>query len=493
MSGSLTYTFHDGSKADGLTPEQYKSAKEWDRMNSPVNLNAAQQVAKVAADVLPAVGGALGTTFGFTGGAAATAPMLGAGSVPGAIYGGLAGTGMGVAGQEALYGLAGIPHDKGLGAFADRLAKNAAVGMLGAPMQAAPMALAAASPKVAPAVMKTAIGNAQPEAEAAMLKWNIPANSAGVKMARKLMDTAMASRKAALDGAEANGWGVSFKSLLRVLRTRARRYADADLLSTEGEAALARAEKVLMEKIGRGEQVGERAVALPGSGGAQGVTSVTLGRPGRAVGVTGRVGSEGKPLVVTGASGAPSNTAPVYAPAPRLTPSRLEEIKEHAQTEARALYEARQGVKGSSPSAMERGYEAIAAEAQRALERIPGVKSANASYAELKVAEKAAYEAAKRSPARRAVAAGMGAAFGPAHALLTGDPRFMLESLPAAGAAAVLSDAGNLSRMALTLNNPGTMGRAGIAAGTATRLPETALRILGLLSPEVTNQPEPGQ
>lgn len=448
MSELRSYTFRDGSVADSLTDEQYREAQAYDDAHQPkpkASLSVGQSLAKFGGDILPALTGTAGTIAGTPGGPA------------GMFWGGATAATMGGVGREAIYNMAGIPHDQNPLWTLARLSGDFTLGGAGALGQGAPTMLTGQAGRLAPAVEKMAIGNAAPGAEEMMLKHSIPASNKGVKMAQAMAEKVMQVRQQVLDAAEKRGWGVGFKSLRSAVRSTAQKYKDADLLTTEGEAALQRAEKVLMEKVGRGPVVGQKMV--PSSKG-----------------------------VIFGPTGQAMTSRPIYGPPAKLTPTRLEQIKEFAQKEAKSLYEARKNMKDVRPSSLEKAYEAIAAEAQAALERIPGVKKANQTYQELVMAKEAAFNAAKRSTGYRAIAAAVPLTAGAGHALVTGNPAAMMEGvLPAAAAAATLSPA-NLSRLAMTLNNPATMGAVGRNVGIATRLPELALRGYGVFGPRVETQ-----
>lgn len=470
-TGTRTFRFPDGSTAD-LGPEDYARAERWASMENDANaddddgvgLNAWQGLAKMGLDVAPPVGGALGTMLGFTGGAGLTLPAGGAGSIPGALAGGTLGTTAGVAARDLGYDLAGIPMDRSLGARAGRLGMGALEGVAGAGLQGMSMRAAQQLPKLAAPTMKAAVGNAEPGVERLFLKYGVKPTADGAKRAQKLMDAQMGLRQQALDAAEAAGMKFSWRGLRASLASRLVRQQRSDLLSTQGEEALAKALKVLESKVGRGPQVATKIA----TGGGK------------------------KPLVVTGASGAPINTRPVYGPPQPITPKRMEEIKEAAAAEARTLYEARATIRGSSPSPMELAYKEIADQARRELAKIPGVKSANATYKELREVAKAARGSAKRSSGTSTAASvisgvGSGATTGAALAFAGHNPAWMLAGLPIGavigGATKAATQPSSLAGLAQTLNNPELMARLATLSGYGSRLPEAAVSAAGGFSP----------
>lgn len=446
-----TFTFPDGSTAE-LDDAEYARAQRFvsmerdaDDTDDPAQLSGWQMAGKFGADMLPPVGGALGTVAGF-----------GAGNLPGAIGMGTLGTTGGVALRDIAYDAMGIPMDRSLGARATRLGLGAVEGALGAGMQAVPMKAAQQLPRLAAPTMKAAIGNAEPGVERLLLKYGIKPTEQGVAHAKKLMGAQMDLREQAIQQAEAAGRVFSWKGLAAALRARLVHEQRADLLSTVGEESIAKALKVLQEKVGRGPLVSQKPVPVRGSGG----------------------------MVVTGPSGAPIRTRPVYAPAPGIKPTHMEEIKEAAAAEAQKLYKARTELGDKNPSTMELAYEAIAKQARRDLERIPGVRKANMTYKELRAAQKAARNAAKRSGGRPAAAAIIGgASAGVSTALAGHNPWLAAVGIPVGVATHAASSPAGFGNLAMLLNNPELMRAIGFGVGGVTRVPEAVLSGAGAFSP----------
>lgn len=440
----MAKTFDVGrAKADGFTDAEiaeYIRKNKLKAINTP--LNPVQGAVRMVADVLPAVGGGLGTAAGFGGGAVASAPAAGVGGIPGAVVGGTAGSLMGAAGREALYGLAGIPKDDSPLSVAGRMAGEGAYGMLGAFGQggvqrvvqtAAPAAMqASARPLMRYALQPKRLGPRDQFIEDLALEHGVPVTQESYRFLKRLADSYVSGvgRVIAKESANPKGTRYSWNTLRAALAQARKNAAASDPISMATERALQQAQNVLKYK---------------------------------------------------------------YEGLENMTPAQMQEIKRFAQEKAKALYKARMELKDPKVGAEESAYKLVAAEAQKLLEQIPLVAKRNRMASEAIAIQKSVMEATMRKPPTLvpglvgAGSASLHNAFDPAAAALGAAGFF--------GTQAAMSPQA-MSRLALLMNSPeiqALVARQAPGVGMASRTPEALGRLLGLGAPAPPPSPQEPQ
>lgn len=430
-------------------------------------LNPAQQIVKGVSDWAPAIGSGLGAAFGAAGGTlGAGAPTLGAGAIPGGMAGGVAGGLygglLGASARELGYDAAGIQRDTRPLPMAGRFAAEGAGGMLTGMGQAFGYQ---PRPEVANQMMKGAVGNAQPEIEQAMVRRGITVDSRGRKAAVMAMRQLSQTKRDIIDHWQASGLNFGWKHLRDVLRGEVRGVRAADPISTENEAGLAQALKVLEQKFG------PRYKARGPVEDPMAVGQVNLGRAKRVV----------------------------EKPGDKFTPSQLEAIRRFASNRVKQYQRARMAQEVAVEGPLEYGYRVIAERAASMLNKMSDPQTGrtlgdvNADIGEYRDIARAVTVALKRSPGRaNALSATIGATTTAAGPLWSHDPmRAAVLAVPGAAAGYAMSTPQALSRTAIALSRP-SMVRG--AFGQA--LPQAVMagaRMAGFSDPELKPKPLPDE